>query len=212
MGRDTQTTPLVSSGSHDQRSELILASRSPRRRELLAQIGLKFKVVAVDIDEQRKTHEPAEVYVRRLARLKAQAGYVRTGKSVPVLGADTIVVLDKMILGKPANRDEALSMLENLSGRTHQVLTAVAVLAQGYEATRLSVSQVRFRSISLAERSAYWACGEPVDKAGGYAIQGKAAIFVETLEGSYSGVMGLPLFESAELLSQIGIDLLGGSE
>ncbi len=212
MGSDTQTSRIVSSGGYGRKAELILASGSPRRRELLAQIGLKFKVLAVDIDETRRSHEQAEAYVRRLARLKALTGYLRVRKSAPVLGADTIVVLGSTILGKPANRDEALSMLEKLSGRTHKVLTAVSVRAEGYDATRLSVSHVKFRSISLAERCVYWASGEPVDKAGAYAIQGKAAVFIEYLEGSYSGVMGLPLFETAELLSQIGIDPLRESD
>ena len=131
MARNTQKACTVSSGSGARVPELVLASGSPRRRKLLAQIGLKFKVVAVDIDETRRPFERAEVYVRRLAHLKALAGYVREGKSAPVLGADTTVVLDNTILGKPANRDEALSMLGTLSGRTHQVLTAVIGACSG---------------------------------------------------------------------------------
>lgn len=202
----------MSSRNHGDTPELILASGSPRRHELLTQIGLKFKVVTVDIDETRRSHEPAEAYARRLARHKAQAGLILTGNSLPVLGADTIVLVENEILGKPANENEALSMLETLSGRSHYVLTAVSVVAQGRETACLSVSRVRFRSTTLAERKAYWESGEPADKAGAYAIQGKAAVFIECLEGSYSGVMGLPLFETAKLLSGVGIYPLGNHE
>jgi septum formation protein len=197
----------VDCGSRQLVSEIILASGS-RRRELLAQIGVDFKVMAVDIDEQRRSHESAESYVQRLACNKAQVGFNRAGKSIPALGADTCIGLDNAILGKPVDREEAMFMLETLSGRTHRVLTAVTLTAPGYEATRLCVSLVSFRPISATECQAYWATGESMGKAGAYAIQGKGAIFVKSLQGSYSGVMGLPLFETAELLMEIGIQPL----
>lgn len=191
-------------------SELVyLASASPRRRELLAQIGVAFEVVAVAVDEALRPGEAPEVYALRLAVAKARAGHaLRAGR--PALGADTAVVVDGAILGKPRDRADALAMLERLSGRTHHVHTAVAlVAADGTVHSRLSVSAVTFRALSAAERAAYWASGEPADKAGGYAIQGRAAVFVARLEGSYSGVMGLPLFETAELLETCGIAVPG---
>jgi len=127
------------------------------------------------------------------------------GMALPVLGADTTVVVDEILCGKPADEGESLAMLERLSGRTHQVLTAVALAAHGAVSFRLSASEVRFRSLSRAECTAYWHTGEPRDKAGGYAVQGRAAVFIEHLSGSYSGVMGLPLFETAELLREAGV-------
>jgi septum formation protein len=181
-----------------------LASVSARRRELLAQIGVPHVVSAADIDEALLPGESAADYVVRMARAKALAVRER-GMALPVLAADTTVVVDEMVCGKPADEGESLAMLERLSGRTHQVLTAVALAAHGTVSFRLSVSEVRFRRLSRAECAAYWGSGEPHDKAGGYAIQGRAAVFIEHLSGSYSGVMGLPLFETAELLRAAGV-------
>lgn len=184
---------------------LYLASGSPRRRELLTQIGVPFTPVSAPIDEIPLPGESAEAYVERLAVAKAEAGLASLGGPALTLGADTAVVLDGRILGKPENREHALAMLAELSGRAHQVLTAVAV-SDGQRCQSLCVaSNVRFRPISPAEAERYWASGEPADKAGGYAIQGLGAVFVTGLEGSYSAVVGLPLSETAELLGQFGI-------
>ncbi len=192
--------------SHD----IWLASASPRRRELLQQIGVRFSLVSVEVPEEPHPGEAPEVFVLRLALEKARAGQASldADDSTPVLGADTVVVSHGRILGKPRGRDEALAMLQTLAGAQHQVLTAVALVANGKEQSRLSVSTVQFRRISPEEAEAYWASGEPADKAGSYAIQGVAAIFIERLEGSYSGVMGLPLFETAELLAHFGVSVL----
>ncbi len=183
-----------------------LASASPRRRELLTQIGISFHVVKATVDEMRHDDETPELYVLRLALCKARAG--REGISAadprPVLGADTAVVIDGEVLGKPRDQAEGIAMLRRLSGVTHHVYTGVA-LAGDPEATRLSVSAVTFRAVSLEECMGYWHTGEPADKAGAYAIQGRGAIFISRLEGSYSGVMGLPVFETAELLRAAGI-------
>jgi septum formation protein len=186
---------------------LTLASASPRRRELLAQLGLVCQVRPVDIDESPRAAEAPEAYVRRLAREKARAAWERhaEGDGLPVLGSDTTVVLDGEILGKPVDAAEAQVMLARLSGRTHEVLTAVAVVQGACECAMLSRSHVSLREITAAERAAYAVSGEPLDKAGGYAIQGMGAVFVERLEGSYSGVMGLPLYETAQLLAEFGI-------
>lgn len=184
---------------------LYLASGSPRRRELLAQIGVPFSVVSAPIDETPLPNESAPAYVERLARAKAAAGLACLEGPAVVLGADTALVLDGRILGKPENREDALAMLADLSGREHQVLTAVA-LSDGQRVHSLCVtSKVRFRAISAEEAQRYWASGEPADKAGGYAIQGLGAVFVTGLSGSYSAVVGLPLSETAELLGQFGI-------
>ena len=190
-------------------TRLILASASPRRRELLSQLGVQFEVVVADIDETPVAGEAAEVYVVRMALEKARAVRARLGDAgALVLGSDTAVVIDDEILGKPRDRADGLAMLARLSGRVHHVYTAVASVGPaGREASRLSVSSVTWRSVSEAERVAYWATGEPRDKAGGYAIQGKAAVFVSRLEGSFSGVMGLPLFETAALLERGGVEL-----
>jgi septum formation protein len=142
--------------------------------------------------------------VMRMARQKALAVLDR-GEALPVLAADTTVVLDEVIYGKPRNRDEGVAMLQRLSDRTHEVMTAVAVAQSRGVALRLNVSSVRFRKLTLEECNAYWETGEPHDKAGGYAVQGAAAVFIESLSGSYSGVMGLPLFETAELLRAAGL-------
>ena len=190
---------------------IFLGSASPRRAELLAQIGVAFQVLVADIDETPKPGESAEIYVLRMALEKAKAVLAQSEPSVlPVLAADTSVVVDGDILGKPRDQAEAMAMLARLSGRTHQVLTAVALVGSGVEAaraSRLSVNKVRFRVISEAERLAYWQTTEPQDKAGAYAIQGHAAVFIEHLEGSFSGVMGLPLFETAALLAEFGINV-----
>ena len=188
-----------------------LASVSPRRQELLAQIGVPHKVVGAHIDETARPGEAPRDYVTRMATQKALAIHDR-GEILPVLAADTTVVLEDVIYGKPRDREDCIAMLQRLSGRTHEVLTAVALArriqgpANAREvALRLSVSSVRFRRLGLEECSAYWETGEPRDKAGGYAVQGAAAVFIESLSGSYSGVMGLPLFETAELLRAAGV-------
>ncbi|MCX2886758.1 Maf family protein [Pseudomonas sp. DCB_BI] len=184
---------------------LHLASGSPRRRELLTQIGVPFSVVSAPIDETPLSGESAPAYVERLARAKAAAGLATVTGPAVVLGADTAVVLDGRILGKPENREDALAMLADLSGREHQVLTAVA-LDDGQRVQSLCVtSRVRFREITAGEAQRYWASGEPADKAGSYAIQGLGAVFVTGLSGSYSAVVGLPLCETADLLGQFGI-------
>ena len=189
-------------------AQIYLASRSPRRRELLGQIGVSCELLEVMVDESPRPGESAAAYVARLALAKARAGRAasRGLARLPVLAADTAVTIGQEILGKPRNRHQALAMMRRLSGRDHRVLTGVALLAAGPE-TRLSTSTVSFRRVSDDEAIAYWQTGEPADKAGGYAIQGLAAAFISRLEGSYSGVMGLPLFETAELLGQAGIKL-----
>ena len=189
---------------------LCLASASPRRRELLAQIGVAHTTAAANIDESVLAGEAAADYVLRMARAKALAVRGHAG-ALPVLGAETSVVLDGVICGKPASAADGLAMLGRLSGRTHTVLTAVALAVPGsVPASRLSSSEVSFRKLSHAECLAYWESGEPRDKAGGYAVQGRAAVFIERLNGSYSGVMGLPLFETAELLRAAGMPCLPG--
>ena len=192
-------------GSSQPRSPLVcLASVSPRRRELLAQIGVPYRVVGADIDESVRSGEAPRDYVLRMARQKALTVRER-GETLPVLAADTTVVLDNTIFGKPLDRDDGLAMLGRLSGRTHEVMTAVALANSRDVTLRLSVSTVRFRGLSPEECAAYWETGEPRDKAGGYAVQGAAAVFIESLSGSYSGVMGLPLFETGELLRAAGV-------
>jgi septum formation protein len=182
-----------------------LASASPRRSELLRQIGVRFTVRAAAIAEEQLPGETSEAYVARLAATKAEAVWAAVADARPVLGADTAVVLGREVLGKPATPVEAAAMLERLSGRSHRVLTAVALRHTAGIETRLSESEVRFRATTAAERQAYCRTGEPFDKAGGYGIQGHAAVFVEELKGSYSGVVGLPLFETAALLMRCGV-------
>src|SRR3979490_2746494 len=179
-----------------------LASGSPRRRELLQQIGVSFRVVGMAVDETVLPGETPLAYVSRLAAAKAEAGWERSrdARQVPVLAADTAVVLDGRILGKPADAQDAEGMLRQLSGRTHVVLTAIALRTANGLQSRISRSEVTFRSIAADEAQAYWETGEPSDKAGAYAIQGRAAIFVADLRGSYSGGMGMPLFGPAALL------------
>ena len=189
------------------RGFIYLASRSPRRRELLAQLGLDFEVVMAETDESAVPDESAEDHVMRIALVKAREIWP-TRDRLPVLAADTIVVAGERLLGKPRNRDDALAMLELLSGKSHWVHTGVACLSENDEAVTISSTEVRFREISLVERERYWDTGEPADKAGAYAIQGLAALFIETISGSYSGVMGLPLFETARLLQRFGYQFL----
>lgn len=189
------------------RPPLYLASTSPRRRELLAQLGLAFTVLGVDVDESRRENENPLDYVARLAREKAAAGIVQAGSGV-VVAADTTVVAGDEVLGKPASLDEALAMWRRLSGCSHQVLTGVAVGNAGRVEVQVVVTEVRFRAMAEAEMRAYWASGEPADKAGGYAIQGLGAIFVAGIAGSYSNVVGLPLAETAAMLASFGILVL----
>lgn len=187
---------------------ICLASTSPRRRELLAQLGLTFDVLRLDIDESRRADESPEGYVRRLAAEKAAAGLGLRPEAV-VIAADTTVALGNDELGKPASLQEAQAMWTRLSGAEHRVLTGVTVASAERVETRVVTTQVRFRDITPAEMEAYWASGEPADKAGGYAIQGLGAIFVQGITGSYSNVVGLPLAETAALLSLFGIRVLG---
>ena len=184
---------------------LHLASSSPRRREILTSLGLTFSHGGVDIDESRQSGEPLTDMAVRLAREKALAA---PGVDLPVLAADTIVTLRDRAFGKPASREEGLSMLEALSGKTHRVITGVALRAGGRLETAMSETAVRFRDIGPDEALAYWHSGEPRDKAGAYGIQGLGGIFVESISGSYSGVVGLPVFETALLLGRAGIDVL----
>ena len=191
------------------KKHIYLASASPRRREPLRQIGVDFTLRRVDVDETPLPGEPPEAFVRRLALEKARAGrlQIAADDDTPVLGADTVVVIDGTILGKPRDRAHGLAMLQALSGRTHQVMTAVA-LAGLHEAARVSISDVSFGALDDATCEAYWASGEPLDKAGGYGIQGLAGTFVTRLQGSYSGVVGLPLNETAALLGEFDIYIL----
>lgn len=183
---------------------LCLASASPRRRELLEQLAVPYVSAVPDIDEAVLPGESALDYVVRMARAKACIVHPR-GAGLPVLAADTTVLIDQRICGKPADLEEGIALLLKLSGRSHQVFTAVALAAAGEVNCRVSRSEVRFRHLTVAEALAYWNTGEPHDKAGGYAVQGHGAVFVEHLSGSYSGVMGLPLFETAELLAGAGV-------
>ncbi len=187
---------------------LRLASASPRRRELLASIGIEVELAPVDIDETPLPGELPATYVTRLARAKAEAGAV--GSVLPTLGSDTAVIVDDRILGKPRDREHARSMLGELAGRSHQVLTAVAIVGPAGLLDVCVATRVVMRPISQAEIDAYWSTAEPVDKAGGYAIQGRAAVFVERIDGSHSSVVGLPLFETAELLRRQGVPLWPG--
>lgn len=182
---------------------IALASASPRRRELLQQLGVKFELVNANIDERVIPAELPAHYVSRLALAKAQTGLQLLGNRLPVLGADTTVVVDDTILGKPENKADFLQMMQLLSGRCHQVMTAVALVSLSQQLQRLVITEVCFREISAAEMEAYWQTGEPVDKAGGYGIQGIAGKFVERLNGSYSAVVGLPLCETDTLLQQL---------
>lgn len=188
---------------------LRLASASPRRRQLLDLIGVPHIVTPADIDETPRNGESADEYVRRLAREKAEA-VCRVHQDLPVLAADTTVVVDGEILGKPESEAEAHTMLAKLSDREHLVYTGVALWHAGTIAVGTSTSKVRFAPLSAAEIHAYWQSGEPQGKAGAYAIQGLGAVFVRDLAGSYTGVMGLPLYETAELLRNAGIPVWHG--
>lgn len=189
---------------------LYLASQSPRRAQLLEQLGLRFGVLQVDVPERREAGESAENYVRRVAREKAGAGLLQVMSSpgAVVLGADTEVVRDDEVFGKPADAHDAARMLRRLAGCTHRVLSSVCVLTGGSERQILQVSEVTFGSLSDDDIAAYVRTEEPMGKAGGYAIQGRAAAFVHHLSGSFSGVMGLPLFETAQLLRDEDVLLL----
>ena len=194
------------------KTKIYLASRSSRRRELLKQIGVSFEVLVLrehpargfDVDESRHPGESPHDYVRRVSRAKAQAGWKRIEqrrlRRFPVLGADTVVCVDEEILGKPADRADAARMLRALSGREHRVLTAVALKFETRVEVIVSESRVRFCELAEPELEAYLESGEPTDKAGAYAIQGRAAAFVTEMHGSYTGIMGLPLYETAQLI------------
>ena len=186
---------------------LYLASQSPRRRELLAQLGMQFGLLEVDVPEQRLPGEPPETYVSRVAREKAGAGLLAVvgNPGAVVLGADTEVVLDDAVFGKPADADEAVYMLAALSGRTHRVVSTVWLVDAGREDHATCITDVRFAPLTAAQVAAYVASGECFGKAGAYAIQGRAAAFVAHLSGSHSGVMGLPLHETARLLRGFGL-------
>jgi len=189
---------------------IYLASQSPRRAELLRQIGVEHQVYASAIDESKLATESAEEYVCRMAETKARVASAAIAKTVPapvVLAADTTIAIDGEIIGKPADQDDCCRILRRLSGRQHLVLTAVAVACGDWLECRLTLNRVSFRTLQPREIAAYCASREPLDKAGAYAIQGKAAVFVERLEGSYSAVMGLPLCETAELLRRADIEI-----
>ncbi len=187
-------------------ASLVLASKSPRRRQLLQALGLQFTIRSADIDETPHPGEAVTDLVLRLAASKATA--VSSGDADLVIGADTEVVLDGRAFGKPQDENDALRMLAALSGRSHQVLTGVAVCGHGRVETALSATEVRFRDIDPDEARRYWQTGEPRGKAGAYAIQGRGGLFVEAIAGSYSGVVGLPVFETTDLLRRFGFDVL----
>ena len=187
---------------------VILASASPRRHQLLQQIGVRSTAIPADIDERRLPHESVESLVLRLAVAKAETVAQNLDDKAVVIGSDTAVVIDGEALGKPRSRENAFAMWTQLSGREHEVLTAVALIHDNVTTSAFSRSQVRFRTIQKEEMEKYWQSGEPRDKAGGYAIQGIGAVFIEAISGSYSGIMGLPLFETGELLATAGIKLL----
>lgn len=186
---------------------LYLASQSPRRRQLLEQIGVRFDVLEVAVPEVREPGETPRDYVSRVAREKAGAGLLQLSgvAGAVVLGGDTEVVLGDEVFGKPADAAHARAMLQRLSGRTHRVLSAVWCVTAGREATAFSESEVEFAALGDAAIAAYVESAEPLGRAGAYAIQGRAAVFIRRLSGSYSGVMGLPLFETAQLLGRFGI-------
>jgi len=197
---------------------IYLASASPRRRELLAQIGIAHETRPVAVDERIEPGETPTNYVLRLAETKARSLWAHLQDGVegrgrlPVLGADTTVALAGQVFGKPANGDELRDMLGRLGGHTHQVHTAVALMCTHGLRTRLSTSQVTLRTLTAQEIDAYWLTGEPADKAGGYAVQGRAAVFITRIEGSYSGIVGLPLYETWELLAPVlGLNSTGAA-
>ncbi len=191
--------------------QIILASASPRRGELLEQIGVRAIAQAVNIDETQKSGESSIAYVQRLAMEKAQAGFetIDNPLKLPVLGSDTIVEVDGQVLSKPENRRHASDMLQLLSGKKHTVHTSVAIVTDVKKIIDTSSTQVCFKRLTQAEIDCYLATGEADDKAGSYAIQGIAAQFIQNINGSFSGVMGLPLYETVQLLKQCGVTLLG---
>lgn len=192
--------------------KIYLASASPRRRELLHQLGIDFEVFVPEVAELQAPGESPADYAKRIATEKAwQVSDVVARRKLPmrpVLGADTCVTLDNQVLGKPRDRDDGETMLRHLSGREHSVLTAVTVLSAGAEYSALSMSRVNFRAVTNREIARYWETGEPADKAGAYALQGRAAAFISNIEGSYSGIVGLPLYEVAGLLKKVGLEVL----
>ncbi len=189
--------------------QIYLASSSPRRQELLSQMGVEFRVIAQHAEELHRHNESPEDFVTRLALEKAADGLQRqTDQQIPVLGSDTAVILRGKILGKPENREQAIDMLLSLSEQTHQVLTAVALKNSVQTAQILSVTEVSFAKLSREMCDNYWQSGEPADKAGSYGIQGRGALFVKSIQGSYSGVMGLPIYETRLLLNQFDIVLI----
>ena len=183
---------------------ILLASQSPRRRELLAQIGVQHEVMPVHVDERWIAGEAADAYVHRVTLAKAEKAR-RLRPELPVLAADTAVVLDGRPLGKPRDRAHGVAMLLALSGRSHRVLSGVALATGDGIRYRLSSSEVTFAPLTEEQASRYWNSGEPADKAGGYAVQGRAALFIRRIAGSYSGIMGLPLYETGELLAEAGL-------
>lgn len=189
-------------GMIQQERPVVLASQSPRRRELLARVVPEFSVCPADVDETVQPGSTPEQAVADLARRKARAVSAQCGQETLVIAADTIVVCDGAILGKPADEADAVCMLHLLSGRTHQVMTAVCVRTSGHEDTQVSVTDVTFRALHSGEAEAYAACGEPLDKAGAYGIQGRGGLFVSRISGDYYGVMGLPICMLAEMLRQ----------
>ena len=186
--------------------QIILASASPRRKELLDQIKVTYKVHPVDLDETPLPDETPLDYVQRLAAEKSAACVAQLKTEIPVLAADTAVILGSVIMGKPKDQADALAMLTQLSGKTHQVYSAISLRGREHSQA-VSITEVTFRRLTEREMLDYWHSGEPVDKAGSYAIQGMGGVFVESIKGSFSGVVGLPLFETAELLSKQGIEL-----
>ncbi len=186
--------------------QIILASASPRRKELLDQINVSYRVYPVDLDETPWPDEAPLDYVQRVAAEKSAACKAQLDTEIPVLAADTAVILGAVIMGKPKDKADAMAMLTQLSGKTHQVYSAISLRGREH-GQAVSITEVTFRCLTEQEILAYWHSGEPLDKAGSYAIQGRGGVFIESIKGSFSGVVGLPLFETAELLSKQGIEL-----
>lgn len=188
--------------------QIILASASPRRRELLDQIGIRYHIQAADLDETPSATEKPSAYVERIAAEKSAWVQAHHDLRLPILAADTSVVCEGQILGKPQHEADAVAMLQQLSGRTHHVYTAVSLRTHTAHWQALSITAVTFRPLSPSEITRYWQTGEPADKAGAYAIQGLGGIFVSAIQGSFSGVVGLPIYETAQLLNHVGIKTL----
>lgn len=186
--------------------QIILASASPRRKELLDQINVSYRVYPVDLDETPWPDEAPLDYVQRVAAEKSAACKAQLNTEMPVLAADTAVILGSVIMGKPKDKADAMAMLTQLSGKTHQVYSAISLRGREH-GQAVSITEVTFRCLTEQEILDYWHSGEPVDKAGSYAIQGRGGVFIQSIKGSFSGVVGLPLFETAELLSKQGIEL-----